>query len=241
MSELPTLVLVHGCGHDARFWDEVVAHTGELRVLAPSLPGRASTPGPACKSAGEAARWLDETLAAERVGRAIVVGHSYGGGVAIELALLSDRDPSWELVGLGLISTGARLRVAPAILDLVKAAADRDTPVDLASYCYRPQTDRALIERTEAHARRTPAVTTMHDWHATNAFDRLADVAAIDVPTLVVNGADDILTPPKYGRFLGDRIAGARVEVVADAGHMLPVERGAMLAQLLVDFARALV
>jgi pimeloyl-ACP methyl ester carboxylesterase len=231
-----TLVLVHGCGTDAHFWDHLRAHVGDLDILAPSLPGRAATGGEAPTTAAAAARWILQELRARKIARPIVVGHSYGGAIAIEVALA---DPD-ALAGLVLVCTGARLRVLPAILEATLAAIETGIPIDLERYTYRPQSDPVLVEQVESLARRTPVAATARGWAATDAFDRLRDVASIRVPTLVVAGTADPLTPPKYAQYLAQKIAGAELEIVQDGGHMLPVEHAAVLGPRLVAFASSL-
>lgn len=231
MTTLPTLVLIHGCGTDGHFWDELLGHLGDLPVVAPSLPGRGdSGPEPMTSAAANAA-WLFDHLERSSIAEVIAVGHSFGGAVAIEMALAS---PGAVAVrGLGLVSTGARLRVLPAILELVSRAAETGVAADLGSHAYRADTDPALIERVESKARRTPPATTRQDWFSTDAFDRLGQVGAIAVPAAVVTGADDLLTPPKYSRYLAGHIDGATLDVIDGAAHMLPVEHPAGLARIL--------
>lgn len=235
-----TLVLVHGCGTDHHFWDTLRPHLGDLDVFTPSLPGRDALRGePALDSAAAAARWLRATLEGRGIDDAVIVGHSYGGAVAIELALLDAASPVPGLRGLVLVATGARLRVIPPILDAVRAAATTGVPTDLARFCYLPSTDPALVERIESAARRTPAASTCADWHATDAFDRLRDVGAIRARTLVVGGTADGLTPPKYAEYLARTIPHAQLERIEGAGHMLPIEHAAELGALLRRFVLA--
>jgi pimeloyl-ACP methyl ester carboxylesterase len=222
-------VLVHGCGKTGRFWDELRARLGERPVLAVSLPGRPPTQGTPCASAAEAADWLAATVSAAGIERAVVVGHSFGGGVAIEYAR---RRPA-GLVGLGLVATGARLRVRPDILQRVDAAARAGVPADLTDDLYLPTTDPRLVARTEALGHAVPPTTTAADWRATDRFDRLGELDEIAVPTLVVGGTADRLTIPKYAEYLAAHIPRARLCLVPGAGHMLPVEHAAELATAL--------
>jgi pimeloyl-ACP methyl ester carboxylesterase len=228
-----TLVLIHGCGTDGHFWDELLGHLVDLPVVAPSLPGRGDSGERPLASAADNAGWLFDHLERASIADVICVGHSFGGAVAIEMALRK-RSGTIVVRGLGLVSTGARLRVLPEILEAVARAAETGVAVDLGRHAYRPATDPALVERVEARARRTPPATTRQDWMSTNAFDRLGQIDAISVPTAVVTGADDTLTPPRYSRYLADHIAGATLEIIEDAGHMLPVERPAELARVLL-------
>ena len=68
-------------------------------------------------------------------------------------------------------------------------------------------------------------------WSNPLAYQRMspsshaAELGRYKTPTLVICGEEDQLTPPKYSRFLGDHIAGARVVVVAGAGHYVQVEQ----------------
>ena len=224
-----TLVLIHGCGTDGHFWDPLLEHLTSLPVIAPSLPGRGDSGASPLASAAENAAWLFDRLERSSITAIVPVGHSFGGAVAIEMALRRDSG-AVAVRGLGLVSTGARLRVLPEILEAVSRAADTGVPVDLGRLSYRPGTDPALIESA---ARPIPPGTTRQDWLSTNAFDRLGQVDAISVATAVVTGADDLLTPPKYSRYLADHIAGATLDIIDGAGHMLPVERPAELARVL--------
>src|SRR5256885_16797328 len=62
------------------------------------------------------------------------------------------------------------------------------------------------------------------DLQACDAFDVMSRISTVRAPTLVLCGEEDQLTPPKYSRFLGQRIAGACVTIVPGAGHYVPVE-----------------
>jgi pimeloyl-ACP methyl ester carboxylesterase len=220
------IVLVHGCGTSHHLWDELRRELS-LPSIAVTLPGRPPTHGEVLPSASEAATWLREQIRGEH---AIVVGHSFGGAIAIEYALQSPP----ELAGIVLVSTGARLRVLPAILDVTAAAARTGEPADLGSYAYIE--DTAVVARMRALDREVPPATTAGDWQACNRFDRLRNVANIRTRTLVVTGTADTLTPPRYGQYLADAIPGARMHLVPGAGHMLPVEHAPALARALETF-----
>lgn len=240
MSDPVTLVLVHGCGTSGRFWDELLPHLEGVPVLAPSLPGRAGSGEDPVETAEAGAAWLFERLSDCAIERAVVVGHSFGGAVAIEAALRGSAAGA-TVCGLGLVATGARLRVMPAILEAVTTAAETGVPAELGRFAYHPSSGAALIERLESIARKTPPATTRQDWMATNAFDRLGQLGSIDVPTLVIGGTADMLTPPKYARYLAENIAGARLVLLEDAGHMFPAERPAELAAALRQLVAAAV
>ena len=54
--------------------------------------------------------------------------------------------------------------------------------------------------------------------------DRRADLPNIRVPTLVLVGEEDVVTPPAEAQAMADAIPGARLDVIPDAGHLAPYE-----------------
>jgi len=64
-------------------------------------------------------------------------------------------------------------------------------------------------------------------------------VHEISVPSLVICGSEDVLTPLKYSRYLAERINGARLEVIDRAGHMVMLERPLEFNQRLESFFQA--
>jgi pimeloyl-ACP methyl ester carboxylesterase len=68
-------------------------------------------------------------------------------------------------------------------------------------------------------------------------LDLTEELARITVPTLVVCGSADVLTPPSESRRIAHRIPGARLEILDGGGHMLMLEQPEALHRLLVDFA----
>jgi pimeloyl-ACP methyl ester carboxylesterase len=78
------------------------------------------------------------------------------------------------------------------------------------------------------------------DLLACRAFDGRDLLARIRTPTLVVAGADDQVTPPALAEELARGIAGARLEVLARAGHQAPLEQADAFNRLVVGFAEGL-
>jgi 3-oxoadipate enol-lactonase len=73
---------------------------------------------------------------------------------------------------------------------------------------------------------------------ATVMYDRQAVLEQIDVPVLLVFGAEDTLTPPSIGERLQQRIAGSRLAVIPDAGHLVNIEAPEAFNDLVVSFLR---
>ena len=69
-------------------------------------------------------------------------------------------------------------------------------------------------------------------------LDLLDELPSVRIPTLVVGGTADVMTPPQCARQIAAAIPDARLELVPDSGHLLMLERAEALNELIVDFAR---
>jgi len=227
----PPLVLLHGAGCDHHVFDALVSRLGGFDCIALDLPGRGEAPTNPARTASEAADFVATALSERGIARAVLLGHSYGGAVALELALAHPA----KVAGLVLVATGARLRVHEAILAAMEEAA-KAGPTSLVQLPWLPTTDAALREPIEQHLARVPSTTTVADWQAANAFDRMARVGEISCPALILGGTSDDLTPPKYARWLADNLPAARLVLVEGAGHMLPIEHAREASEHIASF-----
>jgi pimeloyl-ACP methyl ester carboxylesterase len=181
---------------------------------------------------------------------AILVGHSMG-GVAVQAFCLHHPDVAQERVaGIVLLSTLARgpLHGNPRLRHVLAALGRRLPdgsavlgPRDLGllvarlGFGRRPQASHVELTRQmilacdESTRRDAPAA--LLDLDLTDDLERIA------LPTLVVCGTADLITPPSESRRIARRIPGARLELVDGAGHMLMLERSDALDSLIADFA----
>jgi len=227
----PSLLLVHGAGGRGDGWlPQLSGLAREVNAAALDLPGHGHSPGPGLESIAAYAAWVMDFLAAGPV-RPVLMGHSMGGAIAQTVALTRPE----LLKGLILVGTGARLRVAPAILDGIKR--DFRATVELiVGYAYAPGADPALIkEGTRRLLQNRPEVL-WGDFRACDKFDVLGRLGEIRLPTLIVVGEKDMLTPLKYSQFLAERIPGAVLELVPDAGHMVFLEQYQEFNRTVLDF-----
>ena len=228
---MPELFYLHGSGHTHEsFQAQAEAFAGSDAV---SLPGHPQ--GEAFESVSECAAWFERYLHWRKAGKAVVAGNSLGGAIAMEWAL----DYPSQVAGLILIGTGARLRVSPQIFSMLDERWP-DCIETLADFALAPSAPLELRARTKAWHLQVGRESTRRDYAACNDFDIMDRVAEISAPALIVVGVEDRLTPPKYARFLHERIAGSELLVVEGAGHMVMAEKpaevnaaiGAFLARL---------
>jgi pimeloyl-ACP methyl ester carboxylesterase len=206
------------------------------RCLAPDLPGHGQSallPGGTAAVSMEAYRaFIDAFCAALDFPRVVLVGHSMGGAIAIETALGSPN----RVAGLALIATAARLAVSPAVFDAIDNHFAQ-FPELMAATGFSPATPRDLALRLSRAGIQAPQDVVRADFVACNAWDARERISAIKAPTLVMIGEDDLLAPAKYGRFLADRIPGARVLAFPQTGHMMHLERPESLEAAIIGHA----
>jgi pimeloyl-ACP methyl ester carboxylesterase len=232
----PALVLVHGAGGAAELWEPQLRDlAGAARVIAVDLPGHGPLGGRGCPSVALYAGWLLRFLAVLDLAPVVLAGHSMGGAIAQTIAL----ERPGALAGLVLVGTGARLRVLARILELLRQrpAAGRDVVREL-SYARATPAERVAV--ADRVLRETAPLVTLGDFLACDRFDVMARLGTIAVPTLVLTGDEDRLTPPAYGRFLAGAIPGARLVDVPGAGHFPHLEQPGAVTAAIRDFLAAL-
>lgn len=222
-SGAPPLVAVHGAGGTSRHWGyQLRGLADRTTVYALDLPGHGRSAGPQHESIAAGAAWVLAWLDRQAIARAVLMGHSMGGAIVQTIAL----DQPERVAGLVLVGTGARLRVHPAILTGIPAAWEPTTR-QITEWSYAPDAAPALLAAATAELRRTSPAVLLADYQACDRFDRMAEIERIVAPTLVIVGAEDRMTPPKYAEFLARRLPDAQLVVVPGAGHNVMIEQPA--------------
>jgi pimeloyl-ACP methyl ester carboxylesterase len=253
----PPVVLIHGMLNSSRHWEAVATRLAERHtVIAPDLLGHgdsATTQGD--YSLGAHASGIRDVLSALGVDRATIVGHSLGGGVAMQffyqfpercerLVLVSSgglgRAVSWPLRLTALPGAEALVAVAssrPALWALNRSAERmRARGADAAPYVRAAA--RALGELEGEGARRAflgtlRAVIGVRGQRV-NAHDRLYLAGAL--PTQIVWGGRDRTIPVEHGLAAHAAVPGSRLEILDDAAHFPHLEDPDGLAATLLDF-----
>jgi len=227
------VVFIHGAGGNHLHWPSTLRRLPGRHVLAPDLPGHGKSGGMGQQSIGAYAAILVEWLRALDLRQAIVVGHSMGGGIAQHIAL----EHPEHVRALVLVGTGARLPVNPDLLDKISRAQTYPAAVDLiVKWSYAPQSDARMKDQVRKAMLATRFSVMHNDMLACQAFDSAARLAEITVPTLIVAGAEDKMTPVWMSEALHTGIAGSTLHMVPEAGHMVTLEQPEACARIIGDF-----
>jgi pimeloyl-ACP methyl ester carboxylesterase len=231
----PTLVFVHGAGGCGLQWNYQVVYFRKLgyRVLAVDLPGHGKAPGPGRQSITDYADALKAILVREAVTRVVLIGHSMGGGIVLTEALRK----SPLCMGLVLASTGAKLRVRPDLLEALRDHPEQ-APVPIVKASYAANTDEAVLRRAEIQVRGVDPQVLYGDFLASDRFDVRDELETISVPTLIVVGIHDELTPVRYSEYFRAHIPNSDLEVITDSGHMVMLEQPTKFNEVLEHFLK---
>ncbi len=253
----PPVVLIHGMVNSSRHWEAVALRLARrYTVIAPDLIGHGDSATPRGDySLGAHAAVIRDLLAAIGIGSATIVGHSLGGGVAMQffyqfpqrterLALISSgglgREVSPLLRGAALPGASALLSLAarPRLVNALWDGGERLRERGSGKGIYLQAIARALRPLQQPGAREAfvqtlRAVIDVHGQRV-SARDRLYLLATM--PTLIAWGERDHTIPLEHGREAHEAIPGSRFETLPRAAHFPHLEDPEGLAEVLRDF-----
>ncbi len=255
--EGPAIVLIHGITGSSATWEQILPQLArDFTVLAPDLLGHGDSAKPRGDySLGAYASDIRDLMIALGIDRATYVGHSLGGGVAMQLAYQFPE----RLDRLVLVSSGGlgkevhlmlRLVALPAaeyVLPLLVAEPLRNAGEAVAGLFARiglragydlEEIARGFASLGDVDARQAFVHTARSiidiEGQRVSATDRL--YLAAEVPSLLIWGKRDPIIPAKHGEAAQREIPGSRLELFPDAGHFPYRQDPQRFVEALSDF-----
>ncbi len=234
----PPVILIHGAGGSHLYWPPQLRRMPNERVFAVDLPGHGKSRGVGEHSIEAYADSILAFIEALKLASAVLVGHSMGGAVALQAAL----EAPTRLIGLALLGSAARLRVAPGLLQTLSDPARIEAGVDkIIENSFSPATSPRFVELARQRMLESRSSVLYGDFAACNTFEPpLDELRRITAPTLMIFGEQDGMVPAASGRALLEQLPHARLELVPAAGHMVMLEQPERVAALLSPFLRSL-
>jgi pimeloyl-ACP methyl ester carboxylesterase len=253
----PPVVLIHGMLNSSSHWRAVaLSLASDYTVIAPDLIGHGDSAAPRGDySLGAHAASIRDLLAAIGIDRATIVGHSLGGGVAMQffyqfpqrverLALVSsgglgrDVSPMLRTAALPGVSGLLALTINPRVLRALRSGGERLRERGISAGVYTQAIARALgpLENADARGAFLHTLRSVIDIHGqrVSASDRLYLLESM--PTLIVWGGRDNTIPLRHGRDAHEAIPGSRFHVLERAAHFPHLEDPDGLSEVLREF-----
>jgi len=243
--EGPVVVLLHGLGADHTVWNGMIPLLREkFRLLAPDLRGHGRSPSP--PDGGYRLEGLEADVLAlldhRQVGTAHFVGLSAGAQLALRLGLdHPSRVRSVCLIG-GSVYTDSHMRaVAERWAETYAREGGDALAIRLLKDLYYPDWIEAHMEFADRVREEVPR----HDFRGAvswgrevASFDERSRVATLRPPALMIQAMDDEVVDASHGRILRQSIPGSKIRILAETGHMVPIERPEETAEAIATFVR---
>ena len=226
------LTFIHGSGGCKEAWHYQTKHFPQADAI--DLPGHPD--GEPFTSVDSYVEWLRRYIRDSGHIDVVLAGHSLGGAIAQLYALKYPED----LEGLILIGSGARLRVNTMYLEMLEQAkSNANILEDYVDKSYE-FIDPELREVLQRKALENGPTVFLNDMLCCDKFDIMDRVHDIKLPTLALCGSEDIMTPPKYTKYLANKIEGAREVIIEGGTHMVFAEKPTVVNQAIEDFLNSL-
>ncbi|MHA1965868.1 MAG: alpha/beta fold hydrolase [Candidatus Thorarchaeota archaeon] len=233
--ENTTIIFIHGAGGSAATWFmQLKSLSTDFHVIAIELNGHGKSPNRAEEDSVHA--YLhDIHEIASKFDKPILAGHSMGGALTQLYALNHPEN----LRGIILVGTGARLRVSPIVFDLLDN--DFDGYIEaIGHFMFHEDASDEIIEASRHEVRKCPTQIINRDYKLCDKFDIMDKVSQINLPTLILVGEVDVMTPVKYSKYLQDKIESSVMHVIGSAGHSVMLEQFGVFNQLIADWVKGL-
>ena len=232
----PPVIFIHGAGGNHLSWPPQLRRLPDQYIFAPDLPAHGKSEGIGHHAIEDYVHDILAFMSEIGIYSAVLAGHSMGSAVALSAALHFPE----HVTALGLIGSGARLPVAPTLLRAASNPSAFESAVQMINDAsFSLQSGRVKELSTQRMMETRPAVL-YGDLMACDAFDVRDQLGNLLIPTLIICGREDRMTPLHYSEFLRDHIAGARLEVIPNAGHMVMLEQPDRISDVIADFLNSI-
>ena len=229
----PAVILLHGAGGNLLHWPAELRRLAGQRIYAPDLPGHGKSEGIGRQSIADYARCILDFMDKLKLRKAIFVGHSMGGAIALEIAL---HHPSRTL-GIVVINAGSCLRLSAELLENTASTATFPLAIKtIGELGFGSQVDPRIKEIALQRMSEIRSSVLHSDFLACDSFDATTGLGRIKVPVLIVSAAEDKMLAPHYSQSLHQKIKNSLLQTVEGAGHMVILENPLLMVNILQFF-----
>lgn len=230
MDSQKTLVFLHGWGVNSKIFEPLFYYLkDDFEIYAPDLPGFGAEPIERVMALKNYSDFVYEFLIKNKIKKPVIIGHSFGGAVAAKLALIYPENLSKLILVSASIVRRPRLKIR--LLNKIAESVKIFFPEKLRKFILKmlklDKTDYAQIYN---HKLKETFKKVINE-------DLSSDLSAIKIPTLVIWGDKDTITPIKEGELIARLIPNAKLSVIKNVGHFKFLEKPQEFIKLLKEFA----
>ncbi|MDI6742609.1 MAG: alpha/beta hydrolase [Smithella sp.] len=233
------LFFIHGSGGNHTIWSHQYGKFHKhYNIVAVDLPGHGQSAGQGENDIAAYSEWIKTLLQCLHLDRTVLVGHSLGAAIALRCAISYPE----QLAGIVCLGAGLKMPVNALFLDYLQThppeiASEIVEMICKYSLAKENRTRLAGVLGDSIALAKTDIMN--GDLLACNRLDLTGEADAIKIPTLIICGAEDKMTPPDLSRQLAARISGSTLEMIAGAGHMAMIEKPVELNNSLREFVES--
>ena len=232
-----SIVLIHGSGCDHTLWDR---QFGELEqdfnTVGVDLPGHGRSQGAGEQDVDKYVEWVRNIIEALALKKPVLTGHSLGAAISLTFAVKYGE----MLSGIIPVGGGVTMPVNEAILNGI-----RNDPAATLGFIAKFSVTKENRERfmqplIDGMVKVRPEII-YGDFLSCDRLDITEDIKKITVPTLLICGEDDKMTPPALSRYMVEQIPGAELAVIEGAGHFVMQENAEAFNNVLREFIKRII
>lgn len=230
------LFFIHGSGGDHSSWSFQYAKLNKyFNVIAVDLPGHGNSEGKGKDDIDEYSRWIKKLLDVLALKNIIIVGHSLGAAIALTFAA----EFGSMIRGIAAVGGGLKMPVNPAIFELLKK--EPETAFELmCKFSLAKENRQKLAEPLKKSMVAANIEALYNDLVACDKMDLTDKVKKINLPSLIICGEEDKMTPPQLSRDIAANIHGSKTCFIKGAGHMVMMENPEEFNKALISFAQSI-
>ncbi len=235
-SSFPYLVFLHGAGGDKRQWESQIDFFSKngYGVLAISLQNHGESHSDHNLKLNQESESQElikiytndiaVLISSLKIKNYCLAGHSMGGAIVLSLVIsinngvFQDPPPLPKLIFL--IGTGAKLNVAAVFFDLLKDDFSEALKL-MGKFSYGDNADLAIKQKNQDILTKNGYEVLYNDLDACRYFDVRQSLTLVNIPTVIICGARDQMTPPKFSLYLHENIRTSRIFIIPDVGHFV--------------------
>ncbi|WLR50268.1 alpha/beta hydrolase [Bacillus tianshenii] len=225
MKQSLTLYFIHGAGGTGSKWRRVEGYLGELRYKILTLPGHDEDNRPMSSTIEEFASVCSSEIDED----GIVIGHSMGGLIGIELAAINEK-----VKGLVLANSHYELPVHPKILEQLEAGV---FPDNFFYASYAKDADQQLLHEEKAELHKNAMSVNVNDFECCAKYrEGKTALEQLNIPVLAIFSTEDKLVPPNAKEQLLSVKPDLQTETIEGAGHYAILEKSSEFTDAVLKF-----